>query len=195
MKRFIAMILVCLFACSMLGAYAEAAPETTTETAAAASEGFSFRNGITWGMTPDEVRSAEGREDDSFREDGGIAALTYGYTDVSKYTADYLLYLFSDNKLVEATYIFTSSWSPATAKYINGALTQLYGDPTEMTADEISSEMSFYSGFDGSAITSASGWTTENALIRIAIDSELDITYLDPEFTGSAFSNYNTAGL
>ena len=188
MKRFIAIILSAMMILTVC-AYAETAQETQS---AAGSE-FNFRGGITWGMTPDEVRAIETGEEKSFREDGDVTALMYGYTDFSKYTADYLLYVFVNNELKEAVYIITTNPADSQYDYLSGALTQLYGEASEISNEQLNAEMSFYSGFDGSKITKANAWDTDSALVRITYDSEIDVSYMDPDFSFAA--EYNTSGL
>lgn len=195
MKRIIALLLIAAVCVMGIGAFAEdAAPETgaNAETATEAT-GFVFRDGITWGMSVEDVRGIEKGKVDAFSETGNVTALRYGLTDVSIFTADYLLYLFVDNKLVSAVYLFTQNWNDDQFNYLTGALTQLYGAPTEMTKEEITAESGFYPGFDGSAIEKAYGWTGNGVLVRIARDSEIDIFYLDPDFTYTP--HYNTNGL
>ena len=53
--------------------------------AAAMAEGFSFRNGITWGMTYDEVDATEGAEKDTYESttDEGRAIKGLEFQDVS----------------------------------------------------------------------------------------------------------------
>lgn len=191
MKKLISLVLIFVLCFSVSSVLAE--NETAVPAAAAASESFSFRNGITWGMSADEVRSAENRSEEYFREEGNITSLVFGYTDVSKYTADFLMYLFVDDQLKSVVYIFNKNWNDASVKYFNGALTQLYGDPVEMTKEEITAEFSFDPWFDGSAITAAYGWNAPGATIRLTVDTELDITYTDPSFT--SIETYNTNGL
>lgn len=95
--------------------------------AALAEETFSFREGLQWGMSPDEVQAIEGEFDDLYNTGGTEdIALIYGgqYGDL---TTD-LRYMFVNNRLcafaVDAT-------DPKDTEALSQSLTAEYGEPVD----------------------------------------------------------------
>lgn len=87
---------------------------------------FAFRDGITWGISMENVLTLESGEaySDSV---GESVVLRYGQVSVSNYSAT-LSYIFQDNILVSAFYYFEDS-SLRDYFYLLSALSSKYGDP------------------------------------------------------------------
>lgn len=87
-------------------------------TVAFGEETFTFRNGITWGMTADEVKAQEGTEVYNEENIGGIHVLSYNHADVGGYDG-VVGYVFIDEKLVLSMYtveLYDGKIDPASAK-------------------------------------------------------------------------------
>ena len=105
---------------------------------AANTNQFVFRDGITWGMSVDDVRRIEGSED-NIENLLGAKYMSYFDISVSKYDSCELQYIFIDNILCAAEYIIRPGKGEvaSASEYIIKGLTMKYGNPaifTEKTA-------------------------------------------------------------
>lgn len=114
MKKLISFILAITLALSMVAAMAE-------------EEEFSVRNGIKFGMTPDEVKAIEAElgsplksEDSDPVYKGTDYTLDYWYVPVAGYEGTAIYYYFKDNALFEIVYHFNANSELSTTK--DGAL-------------------------------------------------------------------------
>lgn len=104
-------------------------------TGAACAQEFTFRNGLHWGMTSDEVLAAEGRA--SYDDIGSFGSITTAYllTDISisKFNAAGA-YLFVDDQLAGVLidpYMMVDN-NEDDIEYLLNALTTVYGAPANI---------------------------------------------------------------
>ena len=115
MKKALAFVIIAVMLLATLGAGAEELP-------------FTFRNGVQWEMTPEEVIQAEGVEPDVSAEmDSGYFINLYNDVTVSNYSAT-LEYVFLNDALKLAVYDFIADVTAKDFKYLSDALSSVYGE-------------------------------------------------------------------
>lgn len=169
----------------------------------ALAEPYTFSNGAQWGMSKAEIaeiEKAEPDDDEPGREH--VQAVIYGNQTVSKYTAD-RVYILADDELFSVWYGNFSSNEDKDLKYLQGALTSLYGEaaalPPENVAKFITDTLD--SGLGGE-VTFSSQWTVgdDTNIWLFNVTSDFDekyiiLIYIDANFDGSQIGIYNTTGL
>ncbi len=167
-----------------------------TPTAAPASGAFSFRGGVRWNMSRDEVRALETVELTERNQDGWSVLLPLSRVDVSRYQAD-LVYMFYNDRLKMITYDFGAGLSEADYRYLTGALDSVYGDHTEPSAEDIIGIMDqIYPGYyTADRLVNRRGWRPgEDTLIYqyYYAENAYAILYV---CAGDAPASYVTTGL
>ncbi len=120
---------VILSVCAVSGCFGETGTvpsirETMqTETAAA----FSFRNGIRWDMTAEQVRALENVPMTERSSENWSVMVTEDKARVSRFSAD-LVFMFYQGQLKMITYEFQSDGSALDYQYLLGALCSVYGE-------------------------------------------------------------------
>ena len=169
----------------------------------ALAEPYTFSNGAQWGMSKAEIAEIEKAEPDDdapLREH--VQAVIYGNQTVSKYTAE-RVYVLADDELFSVWYEDFSSNEDKDLKYLQGALTSLYGEaaalPPENVAKFITDTLD--SGLGGE-VTFSSQWTvggdTNIWLFNVTSDSDENVIflfYIDANFDESQIGIYDTTGL
>ena len=173
----------------------------------ALAEPYSFSNGAQWGMSKAEIAEIEKAEPD---DDGPIREHVQGvmYCDqtVSKYTAD-RVYVLADDELFSVWYGNFSSNEDKDLKYLQGALTSLYGEAAALPPENVVKFIADVTDSDwfeevtfGSQ--SSSQWTvgddTNIWLSSKTLDSDengIFLIYIDANFDGSQIGIYDTTGL
>lgn len=169
----------------------------------ALAEPYTFSNGAQWGMSKAEIAEIEKAEPDDdapLREH--VQAVIYGNQTVSKYTAE-RVYVLADDELFSVWYEDFSSNEDKDLKYLQGALTSLYGEaaalPPENVAKFITDTLD--SGLGGE-VTFSSQWTvggdTNIWLSSKTLDSDengIFLFYIDANFDESQIGIYDTTGL
>ncbi len=169
----------------------------------ALAEPYTFSNGAQWGMSKAEIAEIEKAEPDDdapLREH--VQAVIYGNQTVSKYTAE-RVYVLADDELFSVWYEDFSSNEDKDLKYLQGALTSLYGEaaalPPENVAKFITDTLD--SGLGGE-VTFSSQWTvggdTNIWLSSKTLDSDengIFLIYIDANFDESQIGIYDTTGL
>lgn len=90
-------------------------------------EDFRFRDGIRWGMSPQQVKAFESEEMiEKFNQDWSIM-MTKEKVAVSRYTAD-LVFMFRQGELRMITYEFSRTDADTDFQYLTGALSSVYGE-------------------------------------------------------------------
>lgn len=125
MKRSIACLL--LLAVLMMSA---AAAESVS------GEAFYIRNGITWGMSPDEVKTREDKKNDHIIEDGYYYGLGYENVPVSIFATSSLRYIFISDELAMISYDIPTQDEHGYI-YLDGALTSKYTRNDAPDAEEL----------------------------------------------------------
>ena len=109
-KAWIAMLCALALALPSAAGAAESEASSIREMMMTEKKAFSFRNGITWGMKPEEVQAAENTETDIRTSSEWAVMLTAEPVSVSRFTAD-LVYMFYQNALRMITYEFQKDCS------------------------------------------------------------------------------------
>ena len=126
MKRTVSVILCILFCLSVTPVGFASYDKENNE--------FVFRNGITWGMSQEDVKSREEtpNDDEDSLPVAGITSLFFENIRVGDLTAKDMAYCFFRDKLYMTGYVFWLSNSPvsrvAQKKVIKSALESVYGD-------------------------------------------------------------------
>lgn len=173
----------------------------------ALAEPYTFSNGAQWGMSKAEIAEIEKAEpDDDAPGREHVQAVIYDNQTVSKYIAE-RVYVLADDELFSVWYEDFSSNEDKDLKYLQGALTSLYGEAAalppenvvkfiaDVTDSDWSEEVTFGSQF-------SSQWTvgddTNIWLFNVTSDSDendIYLFYIDANFDGSQIGIYNTTGL
>ena len=173
----------------------------------ALAEPYTFSNGAQWGMSKAEIAEIEKAEpDDDASGSEHVQAVIYDNQTVSKYTAD-RAYVLADDELFSVWYGDFSSNEDKDLKYLQGALTSLYGEVTDLPPENVVKfiadvtdsdwleEVTFSSQF-------SSQWTvgddTNIWLFNRTLDSDendIYLFYIDANFDGSQIGIYDTTGL
>lgn len=169
----------------------------------ALAEPYTFFNGAQWGMSKAEIAEIEKAEPD---DDGPIRehvqAVIYGNQTVSKYTAE-RVYVLADDELFSVWYGNFSSNEDKDLKYLQGALTSLYGEASALPPENVAKFITdtLDSGLGGE-VTFSSQWTvgddTNIWLFNVTSDSDENVIflfYIDANFDGSQIGIYDTTGL
>ena len=201
MRRTAAVILTVLMLIALTGI---AGAETVSDirdwfsmpTATPAPDAFRFRDGIRWGMNPQQVKALESEQMIERNGQSWSIMLTEGKVAVSRFTAD-LVFMFRDNRLLMITYEFQREKDTDDFSYLSGALCSLYGEkaPAEPLKIKALMEAIYPNRYKTEEITDAAGWmTADGTTIYLYHYSPqaFAIMYVSPEL-GSRI--YQTNGL
>ncbi len=173
----------------------------------ALAEPYTFSNGAQWGMSKAEIaeiEKAEPDDDASGREH--VQTVIYGNQTVSKYTAE-RVYVLADDELFSVWYEDFSSNEDKDLKYLQGALTSLYGEAAALPPENVVKFIADVTDSDWPeevtfSSQSSSQWTvgddTSIWLFNVTSDSDendIFLFYIDANFDGSQIGIYNTTGL
>jgi len=164
-------------------------------TSTPAPNAFRFRDGIRWGMNPQQVRALEPEPMTERSTQSWSIMLTDGKVVVSRFTAD-LVFIFRDDRLQMISYEFQKG-NGDDFLYLTGALGSVYGDKKEADPLKIKALMDAINPnrYKTELITQACGWTTEDGTavyLYYFSENAFAITYVSPEL-GSRI--YQTNGL
>ena len=173
----------------------------------ALAEPYTFSNGAQWGMSKAEIAEIEKAEPD---DDGPIRehvqAVIYGNQTVSKYTAN-RVYVLADDELFSVWYACFSSNEDKDLKYLQGALTSLYGEAAALPPENVVKFIADVTDSDWPeevtfSSQSSSQWTvgddTSIWLFNVTSDSDendIFLFYIDANFDESQIGIYDTTGL
>ena len=199
MKRIIAILTVLL----MLAA-AAAAEQTVpgirelmeAPTATPAPDAFRFRDGIRWGMNPQQVKALETEAMTERTLQEWSVMLTNEKVAVSRFTAD-LVFMFRQDRLLMITYEFQRQDAEGDFRYLAGALSSVYGEKTEASPDRIRTLMDAINPnrYRTEAITEACGWTAPDGTavyLYYFSPGAFAVMYVSPELGAGI---YQTNGL
>lgn len=169
----------------------------------ALAEPYTFSNGAQWGMSKAEIAEIEKAEpDDDAPGREHVQGVMYCDQTVSKYTAD-RVYILADDELFSVWYGNFSSNEDKDLKYLQGALTSLYGEAAALPPENIAKFITdtLDSGLGGE-VTFSSQWTvgddTNIWLFNVTLDSDendIYLFYIDANFDESQIGIYDTTGL
>lgn len=169
----------------------------------ALAEPYTFSNGAQWGMSKAEIveiEKAEPDDDGPIREH--VQAVIYGNQTVSKYIAE-RVYVLADDELFSVWYGNFSSDEDKDLKYLQGALTSLYGEAAALPPENVVKFVADVSDSDlGGEVTFSSQWTvgddTNIWLFNVTPNSDenyIFLIYIDANFDESQIGIYDTTGL
>ena len=159
---------------------------------------FSFRNGITWGMNPQQVAVIENVPmEQAFSSEWSIL-LTSSQVSVSRFSAD-LVYIFRQEALRMIPYEFKTDCSTLNFQYLTGALCSLYGESREANPAVIKGWMDrvYQNYYNQNLIHNATEWSAEDGTyiyLYYVTENTYAILYVCPN-QGGGGSSYNTDGL
>ena len=159
---------------------------------------FSFRNGIRWGMSPEEVRALENAEMTE-RTLGDLSVLvTVSPVKVSLYTAD-LVFMFYQNRLKMINYEFQYDGSMVRYQYLTGALCSVYGESRDPGTYLIKAQMDriYPDRYTQDWIREAHAWAAQDGTAvyqYFFTTGAYAILYTCPELSGQN-SEYDVSGL
>ena len=109
--------------------------QVSEATATPAPNAFRFRDGIRWGMNPQQVKALETEPMTERSMQNRSVMLTDGKVVVSKYTAD-LVFMFLDSRLQMISYEFMQGTQDSFL-YLTGALCSVYGGKKDADPQKI----------------------------------------------------------
>ena len=171
-------------------------PPTPSPTVTPAPGDFRFRDGIRWGMNPQQVRALEPEEMTERVLQEWAVMVTTEKVAVSRFTAD-LVFMFRQERLSMITYEFQRQDAETDYQYLSGALCSLYGEKKEIDAAVIKVLMdAIYPGrYKTELLSRACGWLMADGTAVFQYfygQSSFAVMYVSPELGGGL---YQTNGL
>ena len=158
---------------------------------------FSFRSGVAWGMTPEQVAATEDLAMEQRTSSDWAVMITAEPAQVSRFSAD-LVYIFYQNALRMITYQFQQDCSTLNYQYLTGALSVKYGDGKEASPAVIKGWMDriYQNYYRQDLIRNALEWSAEDGtsiFLYYYTESAYAILYVCPVSGGAG--SYDTNGL
>ena len=179
-----------------VGTATEIPTETPQPTITPSPDAFRFRDGIRWGMSPQQVKALESvNMVERVLQDWAIMVTTEKVA-VSRFTAD-LVFIFRQEQLKMIVYEFQRKDADADYQYLTGALCSLYGEQKDADPTMIKVLMDAVNPgrYQADQLTKAHGWLTADGTAvfqyQYAPDS-FGVMYVAPELGGGL---YQTNGL
>ena len=179
-----------------VGVATETPTETPQPTITPSPEAFRFRDGIRWGMNPQQVKALESENMvERVMQDWSIMVTTEKVA-VSRFTAD-LVFIFRQEQLKMIVYEFQRQDVEADYQYLTGALHSLYGEQKEADPAMVKVLMDAINPgrYKTEELKKACGWMTSDGTAvfqyQYAADS-FGVMYVAPELGGGL---YQTNGL
>ena len=179
-----------------VGVTTEVPTETPQPTITPSPESFRFRDGIRWGMNPQQVKALESENMvERVLQEWAIMVTTEKVA-VSRFTAD-LVFIFRQEKLMMIVYEFQRQEAESDFRYLTGALCSLYGEQNEADPSMVRVLMDAVNPgrYRPDGLTKAYGWTLADGTAvyqyQYAADS-FGVMYAAPELGGAL---YQTNGL
>ena len=204
-KRKALLILIILsMAFSLVGAEAEGAGTSSIrDMVMTEKKPFSFRNGISWGMNPQQVSVIENIPMEQRSSTEWSVMVPTEKVQVSRFYAD-LVYMFYQNALRMINYEFQEERNGQTDprslnyQYLTGALCSVYGESREANPAVIKGWMDriYQDYYQQEKIHDALEWTAEDGTVIFLYyfsDTSFAILYVCPSNGGG--SGYDTNGL
>jgi len=159
---------------------------------------FSFRNGVTWAMNPEQVSALESTTVQQQNSSDWAVLLTAEPVTVSRFTAD-LVYMFYKGALRMITYEFHSGCSLLNYQYLTGALCSVYGDSSTADPAVIKGWMDriYQNYYRQDLIRNGLEWTAEDGTsiyLYYFTETNYAILYVCPRSDGGN-TEYDTNGL
>ena len=179
-----------------VGVATDAPTETPQPTITPSPDAFRFREGIRWGMNPQQVKALESENMvERVLQDWAIMVTTEKVA-VSRFTAD-LVFIFRQEQLKMIVYEFQRQDAENDFQYLTGALCSLYGEQKEADPSMVRVLMDAVNPgrYQADGLTKAYRWLLSDGTAvfqyRYAKDS-FGVMYVAPELGGGL---YQTNGL
>jgi len=179
-----------------VGTATEAPTATPQPTITPSPDAFRFRDGIRWGMNPQQVKALENENMvERVLQDWAIMVTTEKVA-VSRFTAD-LVFIFRQEQLKMIVYEFQRQDAESDFQYLTGALCSLYGEQKEADPSMIRVLMDAVNPgrYKTDELKKAYGWLLSDGTAlfqyQYAADS-FGVMYVSPELGGGL---YQTNGL
>ena len=160
---------------------------------------FTFRNGIGWNMSTEQVRVLEETPMTERTSTTGewSVMLTNEKVTVSRFSAN-LIFMFRQNQLRMITYEFRTNCSSLNFQYLTGALCSLYGESNAANPLVVKGWMDriYQNYYQQDQIHNALEWTAEDGtkiFLYYFTAETYAILYVCPTTNGNG--NYDTSGL
>ena len=168
--------------------------QTETQTSS-----FTFRNGIRWDMTAEQVHALENVPMTERSSNDWSVMVTEDQAKVSRYTAD-LVFMFYQGQLKMITYEFQSDGSALDFQYLLGALCSVYGESTEADGVVIKRMMDqiYPDRYRTEWIREGNMWSTADGthiFLYYFSSNAYSILYTCPALTVQSSGEYDTGGL
>lgn len=201
MKKIIAVTLfIIIMTAAFLSASAEGSVSSFRDLASSEKKPFSFRNGVRWNMTPQQVSVIEDSQMEQFFSGEWSVLMTAAPVQVSRFTAD-LVYIFQRESLRMITYEFQTNCSMLNYQYLTGALCAVYGESMEANPAIIKGWMDrvYPDRYTTEWIRDGKEWSAEDGtyIYLYYYTKEKDkyaILYASPDSVNSP-GGYDTSGL
>ena len=154
---------------------------------------FSFRNGVTWESTWDEVIQAENASD---YYEPNANCINFPKVLVSNYSSA-LRYVFEDEQLVSIYYCLVYDWDQDDYSYLTEALTYKYETPSPASPERLLTLMNCIDESDDYEINELTNWAMEDGtyIAIFKMDGQPYIMYFNEEKLLRLSGVYNTSGL
>lgn len=198
-KKIVLCFLTAILLCGTFGSCAEnQVPSIRDMVMTEQQKSFLFRNGVTWGMNPQQVSIVENIPMKQFNPSEWSVLLSDSPVQVSRFYAD-LVYIFYQNALRMISYEFQNDCTVLNYQYLTGALCSLYGESRESNPSVIKGWMDrvYPNHYQLELIQRAAEWTTEDGTsiyLYYFTDKNYAILYVCPT-SGGNNSGYDTNGL
>ena len=179
-----------------VGVATDAPTETPQPTITPSPDAFRFREGIRWGMNPQQVKALESENMvERVLQDWAIMVTTEKVA-VSRFTAD-LVFIFRQEQLKMIVYEFQRQDAENDFQYLTGALCSLYGEQKEADPSMVRVLMDAVNPgrYQADGLTKAYGWLLSDGTAVFQYRYEKDsfgVMYVAPELGGGL---YQTNGL
>jgi len=207
-QRMTALGMALALVCSGAWADAEAAapaasslvvPSLRETIQAQAETEFSFRSGIHWNMSPEQVQTLENTPMTTRSSGDWSVSVAGAPVEVSRFTAD-LVFMFYQNQLKMITYEFQSDGSALSYQYLIGALCSVYGDLRDADPAVIKALMDqiYPDRYRTELISQAHAWTAPDGTgiyLYYFTANAFAILYTPPEFGSGNAGGYAVNGL
>ena len=200
--RCITAVILCIIIASFAGGCASAENSSTSSirdlVITEETKPFTFRNGITWAMNPQQVALIENIPMKQSSSSEWSVLISESQVPVSRFNAD-LVYMFRQDALRMITYEFTKDCSTLNFQYLTGALCSLYGENKTAGPARIKGWMDlvYQNYYSADLIRQASEWTAEDGTSIFLYYFRPDayaILYICPQSVGNQ-GGYDTNGL
>ena len=203
MKRFVTGVFICFLALPFLFQPASGCGENPVTAVPAGTETpapnpFVFRNGVIWGMNPQQIALIENVPMELRSTTEWSVMVTVSPVSVSRFSAS-LVYMFHQNALRMITYEFQSNCSNLNFQYLTGALCSVYGESREASPVAVKGWMDRINAdkYRLELIQQVHEWTAEDGThiyLFYYTSENYAILYVCPESAGGG-TGYDTNGL